>query len=135
MLTNAAITIFNRFPDRANRGFVYIPHVIPDVWFHAAKKVTADQGGLTSNPVYKIRIPFPRPDWISPEEYLKQENPRGSFTVKDKDLFLVGIWSGEKTVKGIEDIKKQFSGTVGVILNHSENFFGSSKHIRIEGGD
>lgn len=135
MLTNTVITIFNRFPDRAGREFIYVPHVIQDVWFHAAKKVTADQGGLTSNPVYKIRIPFPRPDWVSPEEYLKQEDPGNVWTVKDKDLFLEGVWTGENVIRGIEDIKRQFSGTVGVILNHSENFFGSSQHIRIEGGD
>lgn len=135
MITNATITIFNRFPDRENRELVYIPHVIPEVWFHAAEKITADQGGLTSNPVYKIRIPFPQNGWISPEEYLNQESPGTSWTVKDKEFFIVGIWPGEERVKGIEDIKRQFSGTVGVILNYSENFFGSSKHIRIEGGD
>ena len=34
----------------------------------------------------------------------------------------------------IEDIRKRFSGTIGKVLSHSENFFGSSKHIRIGGG-
>ena len=134
MLTNAAITIFNRFPDPVERKFIYIPHVLTDVWFHAARKVTAEQGGLTSSPVYKIRIPFPRPDWVPPDTYLRQADPGESWTVQDKDLFIVGVWSGGNVV-GIEEIKKQFSGTVGVILNYSENFFGSSKHIRIEGGD
>ena len=134
MLTNTTITIFNRFPDRVERGFIYIPHVIPAAWFHADQKVITDQGGLTSNPVYKIRIPFPQPDWVSPEEYLKREHPGKSWTVKENDLFLVGTWIGENVIRGIEDIKRQFSGTVGVVLNHSENFFGSFKHIRIEGG-
>ena len=34
----------------------------------------------------------------------------------------------------IEDIKKEFSGIIGKVLSHSENFFGSQKHIRIGGG-
>ena len=134
MLTNALITIFNRVPDPVERKFIYIPHVRPEVWFHAATKVMAEQGGLTSSPVYKVWIPFTRPDWVPPDTYLRQADPEESWTVQDKDLFIVGFWFGEN-VTGIEEIKKQFSGTVGVILNHSENFFGSSKHIRIEGGE
>lgn len=134
MLTNAVITIFNRVPNAAEREFVYIPHVLTYVWVHTSRKVVTEQGGLTSNPIYKIRIPFPRPGWLPPEVYGKGMDSGDSWTVREKDLFMIGAWPGGE-VKGIEDIKKEFSGTVGVVLNYSENFFGSSKHIRIEGGD
>ena len=43
------------------------------------------------------------------------------------------LWGGG-VVSGIDEIKKEFSGIVGKVLSHSENFFGASKHIRIGGG-
>ena len=53
--------------------------------------------------------------------------------MRNGDFFILGEWDGEN-VTGIEDIRKRFSGTIGKVLSHSENFFGSSKHIRIGGG-
>ena len=46
----------------------------------------------------------------------------------------MGRWCGNFKVSGIDEIKKEFSGIVGKVLSHSENFFGASKHIRIGGG-
>ena len=48
MLTNASLTIFNRFPDGQSRKFVYIPHYIPNVWLHKDQKVSVGDGGLKS---------------------------------------------------------------------------------------
>lgn len=134
MLTNATITIFNRFPNREKRKFIYIPHIIPHVWFHTNQKSSVSERGLSSTDEYKIRIPYEECEAWIPESHFKElEAPGGRWTVQNGDFFLVGSWNkGE--VKGIEDIKKEFSGTVGKILSHSENFFGSSKHIRIGGG-
>lgn len=134
VLTNASLTIFNRFPDGQSRKFVYIPHYIPNVWFHTDQKVSVGDGGLKSADVYKIRIPYSEcGDWIPPNDFAELANPEGKWTVQNGDFFLVGAWSGEK-ISGIEEIKKEFSGEVGRVLSHSENFFGSSKHIRIGGG-
>lgn len=133
MVTNAEITIFNAFPDKETKKMVYIPHHIPRVWFYKDQKISVSTGELTSADVYKIRIPYEEcADWIEPERFAA--DPEGHWTVQNKDLFLVGKWTGADRVSGIEEIKKVFSGEVGFVLSHSENFFGSSPHIRIGGG-
>lgn len=134
MLTNTTITIFNRFADSSLKKFVYVPHVLLEVWFHANQITRAEQGGLVSANDYRIRIPFPRDGWLPPNDFQDLAEPGEHWTVQDQDFFLVGIWEGG-SVEGIAEIKRKFSGTVGIILNHSENFFGLSQHIRIGGGD
>lgn len=133
MLTNAEITIFNCFPDKNSKKFVYIPHHIPHVWFYKDQKTSVSTGALTSADVYKIRIPYSEcSDWIEPEQFAA--DPKGHWTVQNKDLFIAGKWTGADRVSGIEEIKKGFSGEVVFVQSHSENFFGSSPHIRIGGG-
>ncbi len=134
MLTNSSLTIFNRFPDRQSRKFVYIPHYIPNAWFHTDQKVSVGDGGLKSADVYRIRIPYSEcAEWLPSNDFADLTDPGGKWTVQNGDFFIVGEWSGKK-VSGIEEMKKEFSGVVGRINSHSENFFGSSKHIRIGGG-
>lgn len=134
VLTNASLTIFNRFPDSQSRKFVYIPHYIPNVWLHKDQKVSVGDGGLKSADAYKIRIPYSEcGDWLPPEDFTGLTDPEGKWTVQNGDFFLVGAWPGEE-INGIEEIKKEFSGVIGRVLSHSENFFGSSRHIRIGGG-
>ena len=134
MMTNAEITIFNRFPDKESKKFVYIPHFIDHVWFHTDQKSSVSDGGISSADDYKIRIPFAECDgWMPPDEYGKLSSPGAGWTVQNGDLFIRGKWDGGR-VYGIEDIRKGFSGIVGKVLSHSENFFGSQKHIRIGGG-
>ena len=69
MLTNATITIFNKFPDREGRRFVYVPHVLKDVWFHTDQKTAVADSGLASADSYKIRIPYPCEGWLPPNDY------------------------------------------------------------------
>lgn len=134
MLTNASLTIFNRFPDGQSRKFVYIPYYIPNVWFHTDQKVSVGDGGLKSADIYRIRVPYSEcGDWLPSNDFADLTDPEGKWTVQNGDFFIVGEWTGNK-VSGIEEIKKEFSGVVGRINSHSENFFGSSKHIRIGGG-
>lgn len=134
MLANAVITIFNRFPKREEKKFVYVPHVIPRAWFYTNQKSSVGERGLSSADEYKIRIPYEEcKQWLPENDFKELANTKGRWTVQNGDFFLVGNWNkGE--VKGIEEIKKEFSGTVGKVFSHSENFFGSSKHIRIGGG-
>lgn len=135
MLTNATITIFNRIPDKVSKKFVYVPHVIPKVWFHTKQKSSVGENGLKSADEYQIRIPYSEcMDWLPSDEFLKFEDPSKNWTVQNGDLFIVGVWNGADRVSGMNEIKKEFSGVVGEVLSHSENFFGSSKHIRIGGG-
>lgn len=130
MLTNASITIFNLLPDIVNRKFVYIPHYIENVWFHKDQKTTITTGGMTSADDVKVRIPIEEcSDWIPGSEFQKLTETGKNWTVQDKDLFILGKWDGGN-VKKVSDITVQ----VWTVLSHSENFFGSSQHIRIGGG-
>ena len=133
MLTNAAITIFNRYPDKEQKKFTYVPHILEDIWFHTAQKATVSDGKLDSADEYKIRVPFPRDGWVPPERYRNLEKLENHWTVQKEDFFILGVWEhGE--VSNVSEIKKKFSGVVGTVLNYSENFFGNSPHIRVGGG-
>lgn len=135
MVTNAAITIFNQFPDPGTKKIVYVPHYVENVWFHTDQKTSVVDGGLSSADAYQIRIPYAECEaWIPPNDYADLSDPGESWTVQNGDLFILGEWSGADKVSGLSEIKEGFSGMIGKVLSHSENFFGSSKHIRIGGG-
>ena len=135
MLTNAEITIFNCFPDKASKRFIYIPHYIDQAWSYRDLRVSVVDGGLISAEVFKIRIPYQMCDrWLPPEEFCGLSYPMGNWTVQNGDFFIIGQWYGSMSVNGVDEIKREFSGVVGSVLSHSENFFGSSPHIRIGGG-
>lgn len=135
MLTNADMTIFNLFPDKISKKFVYIPHYVEAVWLYRDQKTSVVDGGLISADAFKIRIPYRLcRDWIPPEEFIMLRSPEGGWTVQNDDLFIIGRWQGGNEVSDIQEIKENFSGVVGKVLSHSENFFGSSPHIRIGGG-
>lgn len=134
MLTNTDITIFNLFPDKQSKKLVYIPHYIDAVWFHADPKNEIVNGGLKSADIYKIRIPYEQcKTWIPEEEFQKKDSVAHKWTVQNGDFFMTGRWTG-KNVSGIEEIRKNATGIVGKVLNHSENFYGEAKHIRVGGG-
>ncbi|HJD35635.1 MAG TPA: hypothetical protein IAA00_01650 [Candidatus Blautia ornithocaccae] len=134
MITNTDITIFNQFADRNLKKIVYVPHYIKEAWFHSSAKTAVEQGGLSAASEYKLRIPFPQDGWLPSNDFRDLAEPGDNWTVQEDDFFIIGKWE-EGSVEGIEEIRKKFLGVSGIILNHSENFFGSSPHIRIGGGD
>ena len=134
MLTNASITIFNKFPDQKSRKFIYIPHYIEHVWFHKDQKISVASGGMTSADAVKVRIPVSEcAQWVDEAAFVDLIEPGESWTVQDKDFFILGEWTGGP-VSDLAELKNGYPGEVWTILSHSENFFGSSQHIRIGGG-
>lgn len=134
MLTNASITIFNKFPDQKSRKFIYIPHYIEHVWFHKDQKISVASGGMTSADAVKVRIPVSEcAKWVDEAAFVDLIEPGESWTVQDKDFFILGEWTGGP-VSDLAELKNGYPGEVWTILSHSENFFGSSQHIRIGGG-
>lgn len=134
MLTNASITIFNKFPDQKSRKFIYVPHYIEHVWFHKDQKVSVASGGMTSADAVKVRIPVSEcAKWVDEAVFVDLIEPGESWTVQDKDFFILGEWTGGP-VSDLAELKNGYPGEVWTILSHSENFFGSSQHIRIGGG-
>lgn len=134
MITNAVLTIFNQFPDRENKKMIFVPRKLDSVWFHTDQKSSVGTDGLSSADEYKIRVPYSLcGSWMPPEEFRELSEPGDHWTVQNGDLFIVGEWTGDN-ISGIAELKKSFFGVVGTVLSHSENFYGSSKHIRIGGG-
>ena len=134
MLTNASITIFNKFPDQKSRKFIYVPHYIEHVWFHKDQKISVASGGMTSADAVKVRIPVSEcAKWVDEAVFVDLIEPGESWTVQDKDFFIPGEWTGGP-VSDLAELKNGYPGEVWTILSHSENFFGSSQHIRIGGG-
>ena len=134
MLTNTDITIFNQFPDKQYKKLIYIPHYVDAVWFHTDQKTEIVNGGLKSVDVHKIRIPYEKcENWISGVDFQKKNSISDEWTVQNGDFFVAGKWDGGN-VTSIEEIRRCTSGISGKVLNHSENFHGGSKHIRIGGG-
>lgn len=134
MLTNASITIFNKFPDQKSRKFIYVPHYIEHVWFHKDQKISVASGGMTSADAVKVRIPVSEcAKWVDEAAFVDLIEPGESWTVQDKDFFILGEWTGGP-VSDLAELKNGYPGEVWTILSHSENFFGSSQHIRIGGG-
>ena len=126
MLTNASITIFNKFPDQKSRKFIYVPHYIEHVWFYKDQKVSVA--------AVKVRIPVSEcENWVDETAFVDLIEPGESWTVQDKDFFILGEWTGGP-VSDLTELKNGYPGEVWTILSHSENFFGSSQHIRIGGG-
>ena len=134
MLTNASITIFNKFPDQKSRKFIYVPHYIEQVWFHKDQKISVASGGMKSADAVNVRIPVSEcENWVDDAAFADLIEPGESWTVQDKDFFILGEWTGG-LVSDLSELKSGYPGEVWTILSHSENFFGSSQHIRIGGG-
>ena len=134
MLTNTSITIFNKFPDQKSRKFIYVPHYIEQVWFHKDQKISVASGGMTSADAVKVRIPVSEcGNWVDEAAFVDLIEPGESWTVQDKDFFILGEWTGGP-VSDLAELKNGYPGEVWTVLSHSENFFGSSQHIRIGGG-
>ena len=134
MITNAEMTIFNRWPDRKQKKTVYLPHYIENVWFQKDQKISPAEGGFVSGDLYMIRIPDEELEgWIPAETFSERESRPDEWTVQDKDFFIIGKWEGG-AVDDLQDIAREFRGVLGIVNSHSENFFGTSPHIRIGGG-
>ena len=90
MLTNASITVFNKFPDQKSRKFIYIPHYIEHVWFHKDQKISVASGGMTSADAVKVRIPVSEcAKWVDEAVFVDLIEPGESWTVQDKDFFIL----------------------------------------------
>ena len=88
MLTNAVITIFNRFPSREEKKIIYVPHVISHAWFHTNQKSSAGERGLSSADEYKIRIPYEEcSTWLPENDFKELANPKGHWTVQKWGFF------------------------------------------------
>ena len=121
MTTNADITIFNAVYDKTTRNEKFIPTVIRNVSFYAAETVNTNDGVLTDQSAYKIRIP-----------YLGAE-------IRHGDLITLGVYAGNAAILTRTEASEWASGT-GIkmisITDYADNTArgcDSTKHWRIGG--
>lgn len=136
MITNAAITIYNR--KRKGRESVLLPTVIKDAsWFYGRR---AARGQFIDNEdSYQVRIPYGADTsgktYISAKGYaaLTEQEAAGYWTIQIDDFVLMGEYttamSDERDIKALTD--DQF-----VVNNFADNTIRGSdavKHWRIGG--
>lgn len=133
MLTNATITIYNRKPGNKNTFDTWHRTVIRDVHMSVDHKASVGDSGLNSAEVYKIRIPTDvenADQYLSPEEYVKKDNPGNYWTIQIDDHIVL-----EECIKEIEkpadlkDVRLRHCK----VLSWSDNRFGGLPHWRIGG--
>lgn len=110
MITNAAITIYNR--RRSGRNSVLIPTVISEAsWFYGRK---AARGQFIDNEdSYQVRIPYGADTsgktYVNPAQYavMTDEEAEGYWTIQIDDIVLKGEYTSEvnddRTLRDLTD--------------------------------
>lgn len=135
MFTKAEITIYNRYPDKEKKEFVWRPTRIRGVHFYTDQKTVLDAGtgNITSADVYKIRV-YPDSDtegreYIDQKEYrqLSAEEVNRYWTLDSETVFVRGLTDCPYT-----ELTGKFQ-YVGKVDSFSDNRDGPVPHIRIGG--
>lgn len=136
MITNAAITIYNR--RRSGRNSVLIPTVISEAsWFYGRR---AARGQFIDNEdSYQVRIPYGADTsgktYVNPAQYasMTDEEAAGYWTIQIDDIVLKGEYSSQVTD---ERELRELTGDLFVVNTFADNTIRGSdavKHWRIGG--
>ena len=136
MITNAAITIYNR--RRKGRESVLIPTVISEVsWFYGRRSARGQF--IDSDDSYQIRIPYGADTsgktYVNPAQYaaMTDEEVAGYWTIQIDDIVLKGEYSSQVTD---ERELRELTGDLFVVNTFADNTIRGSdavKHWRIGG--
>lgn len=134
MITNADITIYNRYYDKNTRLDKWHRTIIHGVHFYADHKVSVGDNGLNSADVYKIRIPVdadfldeyvPEDDWTS-----RGCDILGKWTLRNDDIVVLGeCYLNIERPAQLQEAGKRYCK----ITSWSDNRFGGLPHWRIGG--
>lgn len=136
MITNADITIYNKYYDRTIRTDRYKKTIIRGVNWYGGQKVTVGDNGLLSADSYTVRIPVSSApsdkDFILPEEFAKLDDGalNDFWTLQNDDLIFRGI--GEEIIQPKDVTEKS---ECFVVTGWSDNRRGSPimQHWKVEG--
>ena len=136
MITNAAITIYNR--RRKGRESVLIPTVISEVsWFYGRRAVRGQF--IDSDDSYQVRIPYGADTsgktYVNPAQYaeMADEEAAGYWTIQIDDIVLKGEYSSQVTD---ERELRELTDDLFVVNTFADNTIRGSdavKHWRIGG--
>lgn len=136
MITNAAITIYNR--RRKGRESVLIPTVISEAsWFYGRRAVRGQF--IDSDDSYQVRIPYGADTsgktYVNPAQYaeMADEEAAGYWTIQIDDIVLKGEYSSQVTD---ERELRELTDDLFVVNTFADNTIRGSdavKHWRIGG--
>lgn len=140
MITNAAITIYNR--RRSGRNSVLIPTVISEAsWFYGRR--TRGEGGqykfIDNEDSYHVRIPYGADTsdktYVNPAQYasMTDEKAAGYWTIQIDDIVLKGEYTSEVTD---DRALRELTDDLFVVNTFADNTIRGSdavKHWRIGG--
>lgn len=136
MITNAAITIYNR--RRKGRESVLIPTVISEAsWFYGRRAVRGQF--IDSDDSYQVRIPYDADTsgktYVNPAQYaeMADEEAAGYWTIQIDDIVLKGEYSSQVTD---ERELRELTDDLFVVNTFADNTIRGSdavKHWRIGG--
>ncbi|WP_099205877.1 DUF6751 family protein [Scatolibacter rhodanostii] len=135
MITNADITIYNKYYDRTTRKDIWLKTHIHGVSWYGGQKVTVADKGLLSADSYTVRIPLESApqgkSFVLSDEFAKLDETglNSHWTLQNGDV----ICQGERT----EDIpltKEALSCGRFVVTGWSDNRRGGLQHWKVEGG-
>ncbi len=129
MRTNADITIYNRYFDKATRLDKYQRTILYGVFWDERKAVNRLQSGLEGADKVTIIIPFTvatDKKYAPPKEFEKLEDKAGYFTLQEGDRVIKGAIDFEITGK-VSDLDKEYEAFT--IISVDTKDFGSF-HMR-----
>ena len=129
MRTNADITIYNRYFDKATRLDKYQRTILYGVFWDERKAVNRLQSGLEDADKVTIIIPFTvatDKKYAPPKEFEKLEDKTGYFTLQEGDRVVKGAIDFEITGK-VSDLDKEYEAFT--IISVDTKDFGSL-HMR-----
>lgn len=123
MIINESLTIYNRKLNPVTKQYVYNRTEIPEIHWYTDQKVQilANDKGLTSADLYKIRIPVSQTNRFLPSnEYaaLPFREEKDYWTVENGDLFVKGIVVDE--IEKESDLKNKHY-VYGKVMSYSDN--------------
>ncbi len=128
MITNADITLFNRFYDRENRQDIFLPTVIKGVSLYMKSGSSGDNKFRESTATYKIRIPIDadmgESTYADLVSYLEMdlENAKKHWTLQ-ADSIVVPAVVEELDVQGkskLTELAKRYGGFI-TVTDFSDN--------------
>lgn len=132
MITNAGITIYNRWINPTTKLPEYHATQVKNVSWYAEQKVTVlDKGPITTN-VYKIRIPIESVSqdktYVTSLEYAKLTDISNVWTIQKQDVIVKGLLDLE--IRKPTDLEGYEKTTVQSV---ADNRRGSLPHWKIGG--
>lgn len=124
MITNADVTIYNKYFDKATRTDKYKRTVLKGVFWDHKKAVNMIKSGMENAHSVSIMIPFSMDtdkSYISPKEFYKSPGVN-NFTLSEGDRVVKGIIDFEITGK-VSDLDKDYEAFTIVSVDPKD--FGS----------